>query len=57
MQRVPLPMRPTQRQDVESSKLALPEWFPVMHLMMQAKNSVSAVELKRHIGVSYLTAG
>ena len=40
----------------ESSKLALPKWFVAMHLITQAKNSVSALELKRHLGVSYPTA-
>lgn len=27
-----------------------------MHLLTQAKNNVSALELKRHLGVSYPTA-
>lgn len=40
----------------ESTKLALPKWFVAMHLITQAKNSVSALELKRHLGVSYPTA-
>jgi transposase-like protein len=40
----------------ESSKLALPKWFLAMHLMTQAKTGVSALELKRHLGVSYPTA-
>ena len=40
----------------ESSKMALPKWFLAMHLMRQAKNNVSALELKRHLGVSYPTA-
>jgi transposase-like protein len=40
----------------ESSKLALPMWFLAMHLMTQAKTGVSALELKRHLGVSYPTA-
>ena len=40
----------------ESSKVALTKWFLAMHLMTQAKNSVSALELKRHLGVSYPTA-
>lgn len=40
----------------ESSKLALPKWFVAMHLVTQAKNNVSALELKRHLGVSYPTA-
>ena len=40
----------------ESTKLALPKWFVAMHLITQAKNNVSALELKRHLGVSYPTA-
>lgn len=40
----------------ESSKLSLPTWFLAMHLMTQAKTGVSALELKRHLGVSYPTA-
>jgi transposase-like protein len=40
----------------ESSKLPLPKWFLAMHLITQAKNNVSALELKRHLGVSYPTA-
>ncbi len=40
----------------ESSKLSLPKWFVAMHLVTQAKNNVSALELKRHVGVSYPTA-
>lgn len=40
----------------EGSKLPLPTWFLAMHLMTQAKNNVSALELKRHLGVSYPTA-
>jgi transposase-like protein len=40
----------------ESSKLPLPTWLLAMHLMTQAKNNVSALELKRHLGVSYPTA-
>lgn len=40
----------------EASKLPLPKWFLAMHLMTQAKNNVSALELKRHLGVSYPTA-
>ena len=40
----------------ESTKVALPKWFAAMHLITQAKNNVSALELKRHLGVSYPTA-
>lgn len=40
----------------ESSKLPLKSWFLAMHLLTQAKNNVSALELKRHLGVRYRTA-
>ena len=36
----------------ESTKLPLTRWFLAMHLLTQAKNNVSALELKRHLGVS-----
>jgi ribosomal protein L37AE/L43A len=40
----------------EATKLPLTTWFLAMHLLTQAKNTVSALELKRHLGVSYPTA-
>ncbi len=40
----------------ESSKVPLTSWFLAMHLMTQAKNNVPALELKRHLHVSYPTA-
>ena len=40
----------------EATKLPLTTWFLAMHLMTQAKNNVSALELKRHLGVRYRTA-
>jgi ribosomal protein L37AE/L43A len=40
----------------DSTKLALTRWFLAMHLLTQAKNNVSALELKRHLGVCYKTA-
>ena len=40
----------------ESSKLGLSRWFLAMHLLTQAKNNVSALELTRHLGVCYKTA-
>ena len=40
----------------EASKLPLPKWFVAMHLITQAKNNVSALELMRHVGVTYPTA-
>jgi len=40
----------------EATKLELTRWFLAMHLLTQAKNGVSALELKRHLGVCYKTA-
>jgi ribosomal protein L37AE/L43A len=40
----------------ESSKLRLSTWFLAMHLLTQSKNCISALELKRHLGVCYRTA-
>lgn len=39
-----------------SSKLTLVKWFQAMFFMTQAKNSISALELKRLLGVGYRTA-
>ena len=40
----------------DSTKLPLSRWFLAMHLLTQSKNNVSALELKRHLGVCYKTA-
>jgi transposase-like protein len=40
----------------EATKLPLTTWFLAMHLLTQAKNNVSALELSRHLGVRYRTA-
>jgi ribosomal protein L37AE/L43A len=40
----------------DATKLPLTRWFIAMHLMTQAKNNVSALELKRHLGVRYKSA-
>jgi ribosomal protein L37AE/L43A len=40
----------------EATKLPLSRWFVAMHLMTQAKNNVSALELMRHLGVRYKAA-
>ena len=37
----------------EATKLPLTRWFLAMHLLTQSKNNVSALELKRHLGVCY----
>ncbi len=39
----------------ESTKLPLSRWFLAIHLLTQAKNNVSTLELKRHLGASYCT--
>ena len=38
------------------SKLLLRTWFQAMFLISQSKNSISALELKRQLGVAYPTA-
>ena len=38
-----------------SSKLGLSRWFLAMHLLTQSKNNISALELKRDLGVCYRT--
>ena len=40
----------------ENTKLPLTIWFLAIYLMTQSKNAVSALELKRQLGVSYKTA-
>ena len=40
----------------QATKLPLTSWFLAMHLLSQAKNHVSALELMRHLGVCYRTA-
>lgn len=39
-----------------STKLPLTIWFQAMYFLTQTKNNVSALELKRLLGVSYPTA-
>ena len=40
----------------QATKLPLRTWFLAMHLLTQAKNDVSALELRRQLGVSYRSA-
>jgi hypothetical protein len=40
----------------QATKLPLTRWFLGMHLLSQSKNSISALELKGHLGVRYKTA-
>lgn len=41
---------------LQASKLPLRTWFLAMHLLSAAKTNLSALELKRHLGVCYRTA-
>jgi transposase-like protein len=47
---------PTAGTIFQGTKLPLTVWFQAMHLLTQGKHSVSALELKRQIGVCYETA-
>lgn len=38
------------------TKLPLTQWFLAMYLLTQSKNGISAMELRRHLGVRYPTA-
>lgn len=40
----------------DSSKLPLTVWFLALYLLTQSKTNVAALELSRHLGVSYNTA-
>jgi ribosomal protein L37AE/L43A len=40
----------------EATKLPLTRWFLAMQLLTQSKNNVSALELKRHLGICYRSA-
>lgn len=40
----------------EATKLPLTIWFMAIHLITQSKTSISALELKRQLGVNYNTA-
>ena len=40
----------------QASKLPLRLWFLAMHLLSAAKTNLSALEIKRHLGVCYRTA-
>lgn len=47
---------PTAGTLFQGTKLPLTVWFQAMHLLTQGKHSVSALELKRQLGVHYETA-
>jgi hypothetical protein len=40
----------------EATKLPLTTWFLALHLLTATKTNMSALELKRHLGVRYRTA-
>ena len=41
---------------LEATKLPLTTWFLAIHLLTSTKTNMAALELKRHLGVSYRTA-
>ena len=41
---------------MDSTKLSLRIWFLAIYLISQAKTGLSALALRRHVGVSYPTA-
>lgn len=41
---------------MQHSKVPLTQWFLAMYLLTQNKNTISALALKRHLGVCYKTA-
>ena len=47
---------PTAGTIFQDTKLPLTVWFLAMHLLTQGKHSVSSLELKRQLGVTYFTA-
>lgn len=47
---------PDRWNHLSCTKLPLTVWFQAMHLLTQGKHSVSALELKRQLGVHYETA-
>ena len=49
-------MQPARGTVFEATKLPLTRWFLAMQLLTQAKNNVSALELRRQLGVCYRTA-
>ena len=40
----------------EDTRLALPKWFQIITLMLNAKSSMSAKEIQRNLGITYKTA-
>ena len=40
----------------DNTKLPLTTWFLAIYLLSQSKNGISAMDLKRQLGVSYNTA-
>ena len=40
----------------EHTRLPLPKWFTIIALMLNAKRGISAMEIKRNVGITYKTA-
>ncbi len=56
VRRLPVPGSRDQRHRVRATRLPLARWLPAMRLLTQAKNSFSALEPTRQVGVSFRTA-
>ncbi len=56
VRRVPPPDQSAGGTVFDATKLPLMRWFLAMQLLTQAKNNVSALELKRQLGVYYPSA-
>jgi hypothetical protein len=56
IQELPPPDDADGRDRFEATKLALTIWFQAIYMISQAKTGLSALALKRQIGISYLTS-
>ena len=56
MSGLPTPNFTHRRDSFQSTKLPLTIWFLAIYLISQAKTGLSALALKRYLGVSYPTA-
>ena len=56
VRRVTPPMQRHRRHDLRIVQAAADDLVLAIHLLTQTKNNVSALELKRHLGVSYAAA-
>ena len=53
---MPVPLQRHDRDRFHDSHLALPKWFAAVYLLCEAKKGMSALQLKRTLGVAQKTA-